>query len=153
LSKQSPLQRENPVFRGWLCPLRDAPSPCHPVWGQFFLMRLLCLIWLWMQPSVNVDASCPNVYDESASGRSGGRGGALAPSRKVRTLQGTTPGKSRDGVIYRIGPQKQCAFIFWMRVRVKRRCKRPPAFTAMWTARQPPSRARSSRDDGAARSF
>ena len=32
-----------------------------------------------------------------------------AESRKVRTPQGTAPGKPRDGEIYRIGPQKDVA--------------------------------------------
>src|SRR5512141_1998412 len=99
----------------------------------------------------NVDAPPAPVYDEVASGRLGDRGNASAWSRKVRTLQGAAPGKPRDGVICRIGPQKTTAGIHFP-VMVKRWCKRPPAFTAMWAARQPPSRARSNRDDGAARS-
>src|SRR5512140_1948564 len=98
-----------------------------------------------------VDAAPAPVYDEVASGRLGDRGRASARSRKVRTLQGTAPGKPRDGVICRIGPQKITAGIHFP-VMVKRWCKRPPAFTAMWAARQPPSGARSNRDDGAARS-
>jgi len=79
-----------------------------------------------------------------------------AGSRKVRTPQGTAPGKPRDGAICRIGPQKEVAALVLFlsaAVKVKRWCKRPPAFTAMWAARQPPSGARSSRDNGAARSF
>jgi len=99
-----------------------------------------------------------------------GRAIAVLPrgeSRKVRTPQGTTPGKPRDGAICRNGPQKTTAGrsaqpphtrqrVVMRRsgcpVMVKRWRKRPPAPTAMWAARQPPSGARSNRDDGAARS-
>ena len=35
-----------------------------------------------------------------------------AESRKVRTPQGTAPGKPRDGAICRIGPQKQVAELY-----------------------------------------
>jgi len=43
-----------------------------------------------------------------------GRAVAASPrgaSRKVRTPQGTAPGKSREGATSRIGPQKQTAWI------------------------------------------
>jgi len=49
----------------------------------------------------------------------------------------------RGGEICRIGPQKHTAP---SGVRVKWWCKRPPAWTVMFTAGQPPSGARPNRD-------
>ena len=59
----------------------------------------------------HVDYLSSPLYDEDASGRLGDRGLAIARSRKVRTPQGTAPGKPRDGAICRIGPQKQVAAV------------------------------------------
>ena len=53
-------------------------------------------------------------------------------SRKVRTPQSAMPGKPRGGVICRIGPQKTNCLR--KKVKVKRWCKRPPAFAAMRAA-------------------
>jgi len=49
-------------------------------------------------------------------------------SRKVRTPQSIPPDNFRDGEIHRIGPQKHTAP---QGVRMKRRCKRPPATAVM----------------------
>jgi len=57
----------------------------------------------------------------------------FAPLRKVRTPQGTKPGKSRDGVTCRQGHRN----IPPVRVRVKRWCKRPPAVAAMQQSGNP----------------
>ena len=73
--------------------------------------------------------------------------------RRVTPGTGSTP---RRGQTCRIGPQKTTALTpnsfpagegSGVRVRVKRRCKRPPALAAMPAARQPPPGARLNRDN------
>lgn len=70
----------------------------------------------------------------------------LPEPRKVRTPKSMAPGNSRGGETCRNGPQRTTAARYWLAVRVKRWCKRPPAQAAMAAARQPPPGARPSRE-------
>ena len=88
---------------------------------------------------------------------------AIMTQRKVRTPQSTMPGNTRGGgwsqtsyLPDRATETYSQSELFALRannstVMVKRWCKRPPARVAIRAARQPPSGARPSRDDEAAR--
>jgi len=91
-----------------------------------------------LYPLLDYSLTCYDGYPRSARW--------LRPvrrARKVRTPSSTMSDNVRGGEICRIGPQKHTAL---SGVRVKWWCKRPPAWTVMFTARQPPSGARPNRD-------
>jgi len=88
-------------------------------------------------------------------GRSGDRVFAqVAKTRKVRTPESTMPDNVRGGEFPYLGknlPDRATEIYRLHEVRVKRWCKRLPARVVTSAARQPPSGARPSRDNAAAR--